>query len=60
MKQYQITVRYITPAGRKSEYTDEVFATTYEDAKHMTLNLMVLDPRRKVESVTGFTGTVCE
>jgi hypothetical protein len=53
---YQITVRYRTPAGRDSEYTEDVGGATYEDAKALALRLLDLDPRRKVAQITGFVG----
>jgi hypothetical protein len=53
---YQITVSYRTPAGRDSEYTDDIGAPSYADAKALALKLLDLDPRRKVAQITGFTG----
>jgi len=51
---YQITVCYRTPAGRDSEYTDDIGAPSYADAKALALKLLDLDPRRKVAQITGF------
>lgn len=56
MPQYQITVRYLPPAGRKSEFTEEAHGKTYTDAKQLVIQLLGIEPRRKVESITGFTG----
>jgi hypothetical protein len=53
---YQITVRYRTPAGRASEYTEEVGAASYAEAKALALRLLDIDRRRRVASITGFTG----
>jgi hypothetical protein len=53
---YQITVHYRTPAGRGSEYTEEVWGETYGEAKALLLRLLDLDPRRKVAQMTGFVG----
>jgi len=53
---YQITVHYRTPAGRDSEYTEDVWATSYGEAKARARRLLDLDPRRKVAQITGFVG----
>ena len=53
---YQITVHYRTPAGRDSEYTEDIWAKSYGEAKARALRLLDLDPRRKVAQITGFVG----
>lgn len=58
MTRYQITVRYTTPGGRASEYTDTVTGESYEAAKVLALRLLGFDPRRRVDTVTGFTAII--
>jgi hypothetical protein len=62
MNRYNVTIRYITPSGGRSEYTESyVYARSPWEALQSAKDTLRQDtPRRKVKALTSASCELCE